>query len=97
MSGKDLLAVLAMIIPSCLLIALIAVTLVSPGVTDSPSGSAFARDDDGKAPGPLAGSEHAHAMGADPAGNEPRSATQKRMRNPWEKPSYGRNLKASAH
>lgn len=97
MSGKDLLAVLAMIIPSCLLIALIAVTLVSPAVTDSPSGSAFARDGDRKAPGPLAGSGNAHATGIDPAGDESRSATQKRMRNPWEKPSYGKNLKASAH
>jgi len=97
MNGKDLLAVLAMIIPSCLLIALIAFTLVSPGVTDSPSGSAFARDDDRKAPGPLADTGNAHAMGVDPAGDEPRPATQKRMRNPWEKPSYAKNLKASAH
>ena len=45
MSGKDLLAVLVMIVPSLLLIALIALTLVPPSVMAPPLGSGLSHDD----------------------------------------------------
>ena len=88
MSGKDLLAVLAMILPSFLLIAIIAFTLGLPAdrVT-APPGARLVQAGavTEKAPPGQIASMYA----------TPQIATQKLMRNPWEKPVYAKSSRGS--
>jgi hypothetical protein len=78
MSGKDLLAVLAMIVPSLTLIAAIAFAV---GV----SGTEKVRE----------GQNAGHDAGLDAAKRaKAQTATQKLMREPWEKPVYAKTSSA---
>jgi len=82
MTGKDLLAVLAMILPGVLLTALIAMTLVPPSVMQPFPGSGAKAGQPG---------ERKTAVREAPAGAMPHKATQKRMRNPWDRPAYAKS------
>lgn len=87
MSGKDLLAVLAMIVPGLVLLAIIAATLVlSSDVVTAPSDAGFVHGS--------AGTEKVHEGHDAPMHAKPRIATQKLMRNPWEKPDYAKSSRA---
>ena len=80
MSGKDLLAVLAMVVPGFLLIALIAFMLV-------PSANVMtALSDAGFVPA-SAGTEKVNEKHGASMNAKLRIATQKLMRDPWEKKS----------
>ena len=87
MTGKDLLAVLAMIVPGILLTALMAFTLVPPSIMQPFPGSGAKRGDSHMQPG----TQKSLALRQDSAVAEPAMATQKRMRNPWEKPPYAKS------
>ena len=88
MSGKDLLAALAMILPSFLLIAIIAFTLgLSSDRVTAPPGAGFVQAG--------AGTEKAHPAHAASMYATPQIATQKLMRNPWEKPVYAKSSRVS--
>ena len=88
MSGKDWLAVLAMILPSLLLIAIIAFTLgLSADVVTAPPGVRIVQASPGTE---KARDGHNASMNA-----RPRIATQKLMRDPWEKPVYAKSSRVS--
>lgn len=87
MSGKELLAVLAMILPSCLLIAIVAFTLgLSADVATAPSGASYVYAS--------AGTQKVHEGGDPSMHARSRIATQKLMRDPWEKPAYAMSSRA---
>jgi hypothetical protein len=96
MNGKDLLAMLVMIVPGLLLIAMIAFSLVPASMTQPLPGSGLVRDDSRKELDSKPRTEKAHAMREVSVRSAAGPATQKRMRNPWEKLSYAKNMKASA-
>ena len=88
MSAKDLLAVLAMIVPSFLLIGVIAFTLAQPAdVVTAPSAAVFVHAS--------AGTEKVHEGHDASMRAKPQIATQKLMRDPWEKPVYAKSSAAS--
>lgn len=87
MNGKDLLAVLAMIVPGVLLTALIAFALVPASVMQPFPGGGEPR---GKGPGARSGAENTQAMRVTLVQPEPGTATQKRMSDPWARPAYAK-------
>lgn len=95
MNGKDLLAVLVMIVPSLLLIALIAVTLAPNSEVAPPPGNTFARNAGETERGALHRAGNAHAMGEASPGQGPQLKTQKGTGDPWKQFSDARDLKAS--
>ena len=96
MNGKDLLALLVMIAPGFLLVTLIALSLVPASVLEPFPGSGLVRGESRRAAEPQSRTEKAPAMRQVSVRPEPATVTQKRMRNPWDKPSHARNLNASA-
>lgn len=94
MNGKDLLALLVMIAPGFLLVTLIALSLVPASVLEPFPGSGLVRADSRRQPDKQSSAAKATAMREVPVRSEP--VTQKRLRNPWEKQPYAKNLKASA-
>jgi hypothetical protein len=86
LSGKDLLAVLAMIVPGILLAALIAFSLVPSSVMQPFPGSGVLRGDYRAQPE----ARRTLALREVWTGSAPKMATQKRMRNPWERPAYAK-------
>jgi len=92
MTGKDLLAVLAMIAPGILLIALIAITLVPPSVMQPFPGSG-GLSKGSRAQPPVA--PKTLVLPEEPTGAGLPVATQKRLRNPWEPLPYAKSAKAS--
>lgn len=92
---NDLLAMLAMIVPSLLLIVLVALSLLSGGAMPQQDGGMVQGDGD-KAPQAQALLWDALAAPDASLPPEPSVATQKRMRDPWSHfPSAG-TLKASS-
>ena len=91
MNGKDLLAVLAMIVPGILLAVLIAFSLVPSSVMQPFPGSGAQRGDFRAPPE----ARRTLALPEFATGGVPDMATQKRMRNPWEKLPYAKSAKAS--
>lgn len=87
MSGKDLLAVLAMVVPGFLLIALIAFTLIPSADVRT------ALPDAGFIPA-SAGTEKVNEKHGASMNAKPRIATQKLMRDPWEIPAYAMSSRA---
>ena len=87
MSAKDLLAVLAMFVPSFLLIAIVAFTLIRSGdVATADPGAGFVHAG--------AGTEKAQEGHGASMRARPQIATQKLMRDPWEKPIYAKSSRA---
>jgi hypothetical protein len=88
MSGKDLLATLVMVVPSLLLVILVALSLAPPSVMAPPPGSRLARDDGAKQPDPQNRAAAAQAMqeASDRAARG--LPPQKPLRDPWQKTSY---------
>ena len=88
MSGKDLLAVLAIVVPTFLLIVTIAFTRVQPAeVATAPAGAGYGHAS--------AGTEKIHEGRNDSKRAVPQIATQKLMRDPWEKAAYAKSKQAS--
>ena len=87
MNGKDLLAVLAMVVPGFLLIALIAFTLV-------PSADVMTALPDAEFVHAGAGAEKINEGRDASMHARPQIATQKLMRDPWEKPIYAKSSRA---
>ena len=79
---------LAIVVPTFLLIVTIAFTLVQPAeVAIAPSGAGYLRASAGK--------ENAHDGRNDSKRAVPQIATQKLMRDPWEKAAYAKSKQAS--
>ena len=83
MNAKDLLAVLVMIVPGFLLIALIAFSLVPASVMQPIPGSGLAPDLRRTGPDRPPVLERGHGTGMVMVRSAPGTATQKRMRDPW--------------
>jgi len=90
MNGKDLLAVLAMILPGVLLTFLIAFALVPTSVTQPFPGSGGQRGDSRTEPDRRSAADKGQAMPIFGAKTAPGTATQKKMRDPWARTSYAK-------
>jgi hypothetical protein len=90
MNGKDLLAVVLMIVPGLLLIALIALTLVPASVMQPFPSSKSAHAAAGKEADRQPAAEKTRTTSVVLARTAPGTATQKRMRDPWARDSYAK-------
>ena len=87
MSGKDLLAMLVMIVPSFLLIALIAITLLPHAdIATAPQGTGFGRDNANKEAHARTGATKARAVGRASGRARQGIATEDMIRDFWGRP-----------
>ena len=87
MSGKDLLAMLVMIVPSFLLIALIAITLLPPAdIATKPQGTGFGRDNANKEAHARTGATKARAVGRASGRARQGIAAEDMIRDFWGRP-----------
>lgn len=87
MSGKDVLAVLAMTVPSFLLIALIGITLLPPAnIVAVPPGTGFERNNANKDAHAQTATKKGRLVGDAPAQAKRGIATQDMIRDFWGRP-----------
>jgi len=87
MNGKDLLAVLVMILPSLLLIGLIAISLIPPAdIAAAPPGAALERNNADKVSHVQSGAKTARAAGGASARARRDATTQDMIGDFWGRP-----------